>query len=68
MVNHYLLSVGQLFNERYYITFRIDAVIIYNSTGKAILKGTSDLNTGLWHINLPHEKSQHSIYVANKVY
>jgi hypothetical protein len=63
-----LLSAGQLFNEGYYVTLRIDAVTINNSTGKAILKGTRDFNTGLWHTNLPHEKSQHTVSVANKVY
>jgi hypothetical protein len=68
MANHYLLSVGQLCNEGYYITFRIDGDIIYNSTEKAILKGQRDLNTGLWRINLHHEKPQQTISVANNVY
>jgi hypothetical protein len=68
MVNHYFLSVGQLYNEGYYVTFRIDAVTIYSSTGKLILKGSRDLNTGLWRINLRHDKPQHTIYVANNVY
>jgi hypothetical protein len=44
MANHSLLSVGKLCNERYYITFRIDWVTIYNSTKKTILKGQRDLN------------------------
>jgi hypothetical protein len=48
MANHYFLSVGQLCNDGYYVTFRIDGVIFYNSTEKAILKGQRDLNTGLW--------------------
>jgi hypothetical protein len=30
MANQSLLSVGQLCNEGYYVTFRIDAVTIYN--------------------------------------
>jgi hypothetical protein len=42
MMNHFLLSVGELFNEGYYVTFRIDAVTIYNATGKSILKGSRD--------------------------
>jgi hypothetical protein len=63
-----LLSVGKLCNEGYYITFRIDAVTIYSSAGKSILKGKSDLNTGLWCINLWHEKPQHAVSVANNVY
>jgi hypothetical protein len=68
MANNYLLSVGQLCTEGYYITFRIDAFTIYSSAGKSILKGKRDLNTGLWCINLRHEKPQHAIYVANNVY
>jgi hypothetical protein len=47
MVNHYLLSVEQLFNEGYFVTFRIDAVTIYSSAGRSILKGKRDLNTRL---------------------
>jgi hypothetical protein len=31
------------------------------------LKGKRDLNTGLWRINLRHEKPQHAISVANNV-
>jgi hypothetical protein len=68
MVNHYLLSVGQICNEGYCITFRIDAVTIYSSAEKSILKGKRDLNTGLWRINLRHEKPQHAISMANNVY
>jgi hypothetical protein len=40
MVNHSLLSVGQLCNDGYYVTFRIDAVTIYSAAGKSILKGS----------------------------
>jgi hypothetical protein len=50
------------------ITFRIDGVTIYNSSEKSILKGQRDLNTGLWRINLRHEKPHHTIYVANNIY
>jgi hypothetical protein len=32
------------------------------------LKGKRDLNTGLWRINLRHEKPQRAMYVANNVY
>jgi hypothetical protein len=45
MAKHYFLSVGQLCNEGYYITFRIDGVTIYNAASKAILKGQRDLGT-----------------------
>jgi hypothetical protein len=68
MENHYLPSVRQLCSEGYYITFMIDGVTIYNSTENAILKGHRYLNTGLWRINLRHEKPLHTIYVANIVY
>jgi hypothetical protein len=52
MTSHSLLSVGQLFNEGYSVTFRIDAVTIYTSQNVQILKGARDLDTGLWCINL----------------
>jgi hypothetical protein len=32
------------------------------------LKGKRDLNTGLWRINLRHEKTQHIVSVANNIY
>jgi hypothetical protein len=67
VANHSLLLVGQLCNEGYYIIFRIDAVKIYNSAGKSILKVKRYLNTGLWCINLWHEKPQHTVGVANNV-
>jgi hypothetical protein len=68
MENCYLLSVGQLCNEGYYVTFRIDAVTIYSSAGKLIFKGKRDLNTGLCRVNLRHEKPQHTVPVAKNVY
>jgi hypothetical protein len=68
MVNHSLLSVGHICNVGYYVTFRIDAVTIYSSDGKSILKGKRDLNTGLWRIKLRYEKPQHAISVANNIY
>jgi hypothetical protein len=39
MANHALLSVGQLCNEGYTVTFRIESVTIYNSQGIQILRG-----------------------------
>jgi hypothetical protein len=68
MTNHSLLSVGQLCNDGYYVTFRIDAVTIYSAAGKSILKGSRDLKTGIWHINLRYEQPLHAVSVANKVY
>jgi hypothetical protein len=47
MENHSLLSVGQLCNEGYFVTFRIDSVTIYNSREAQIFKGARDLDTGL---------------------
>jgi hypothetical protein len=42
MANNSLLSVGQLCNEGYYVTFNLDGVTIFNSRGHAILKGVRD--------------------------
>jgi hypothetical protein len=68
MANHSFLSVCQMCNEGYYVTFRIDGVIIYNSTGKAILKGQQYLNTGLWRINLHTDKPRPTMAAANNIY
>jgi hypothetical protein len=46
MANNSLLSVGQLCDEGYYVTFKLDCVTIFNSRGHAILKGVRDLGTG----------------------
>jgi hypothetical protein len=68
MANHYLLSVGQLCNEGYTVTFSIESVTIYNSQGIQILRGARDLDTGLWRINLRKKYQQTQQEVANKVY
>jgi hypothetical protein len=68
MANHLLLSVGKLCNEGYSVTFKIDAVTIYNPLGVHILKGARDLDMGLWHINLRKEHQQRPHEVANNVY
>jgi hypothetical protein len=52
MANHSLLSLGQLYDERYIVTFKQDEVTICNSGNSQILSGPQDLNTGLWRINL----------------
>jgi hypothetical protein len=67
MANHSLLSLGQICNEGYCITFGVDGVTIYNSTSKSILKGQWDLNTGLWRINLRSDKHKPTIAAANNV-
>jgi hypothetical protein len=66
--NHSLLSVGKLCNEGYTVTFRNTAVAICNSQELQILKGTQDLDTGLWKINLRKEYQQTQQEVANNVY
>jgi hypothetical protein len=68
MANHSLLSVGQLCNEGYSVTFKIDVVTIYNPQDVHILKGARDLDTGLWRINLRREHQQHPHELANNVY
>jgi hypothetical protein len=68
MANNSLLSVGQLCNEGYHVTFKIDGVTIFNSGGKAILKGKRDLGTGLWCINLRKEDQHTFIATSNSVY
>jgi hypothetical protein len=47
MANHSLLSVGQLCDERYTVTFKQDEVTIYDSGNSQILSGPRYLNTGL---------------------
>jgi hypothetical protein len=59
MANHSLLSVGQLCNEGYSVTFKINAVTIYNPQDVQFLKGARDLDTGLWRINFSREHQQH---------
>jgi hypothetical protein len=68
MANNVLLSVGQLCNESYYVTLKINGVKKFNSEGKAILKGLMDLGTGLWCINLRKDKPHITIAAANNVY
>jgi hypothetical protein len=43
MANHSLLSVGQLFNEGYTVTFRNESVTICNSQELQILRDARDL-------------------------
>jgi deoxyxylulose-5-phosphate synthase len=55
MTNHYLLSVGQLCNEGFTVTFRIESFTIHSSQSIQVLRGARDLDTGLWRINLRKE-------------
>jgi hypothetical protein len=67
MANHDLLSVCQMSNEEYVITFWIDGVTINNSAGKAILEWQRDLDRGLWRINLRPDKPWPTIDASNNV-
>jgi hypothetical protein len=68
MANHYLLSVGQLCDERYIVTFKQAAVTICDPDNSQILSGPQDVNTGLWHINLKQPNSHIPEPIANNVY
>jgi hypothetical protein len=58
MANHSLLSVRQLCNEGYIVTFKNASVTVCNSQKFLILSGPQDLETGLWHINLKQDNQQ----------
>jgi hypothetical protein len=71
MANHSLLSVGQLYNEGYIVTFKRASVTICASEKAQILIGPRYLNTGLWRINLKqthnHIPSPYQIKCLNYV-
>jgi hypothetical protein len=68
MANNYLLLVGQLCNDGYAVTFKIDGVTIINSQGEAILKSQYDICVGLWRINLLSEAPTPQLAQANNMY
>jgi hypothetical protein len=68
MANHSLLSVGQLCDEGYIVTFKNASVTVCNSQKSQILSGPRDLDTGLWPINLRQDNQQIHQPVANNVY
>jgi hypothetical protein len=68
MANHSLLSVGQLYDEGYIVTFKNASVTVCNSQKFQILSGPRDLDTGLWRINLRQDNQQIHQPVANNVY
>jgi hypothetical protein len=68
MVHHSLLSVGQLCDEGYIVTFRQDTVTICNSDNSELLSGPRDETTGLWGINLKHTNKHKPDPIANNVY
>jgi hypothetical protein len=68
MANHYLLSVGQLCNEGYVVTFKNASVKFCDSQTCPILSGPRDSDTGLWRINLEQDIQQIHQAVADNVY
>jgi hypothetical protein len=68
MDNHSLLSVGQLCEEGYIVTFKNALVTVCNSQKSQSLSGARDLDTGLWRINLRQENQQIHQPIAKNVY
>jgi hypothetical protein len=68
MAHHSLLSVGQLCDEGYIVTFKQDTVTICDSGNSQILSGPQDLNTGLWRINLKQTHNHIPQPIAKNVY
>jgi hypothetical protein len=68
MANHSLISVGQLCNEGYIVTFKNALVTICDPQEFQILSGARDLDTGLWRINLRKDNQRLQQSVANNVY
>jgi hypothetical protein len=68
MANHSLLSVGQLCNEGYIVTFKHASVTVCNSQESQILNGPRDLDTGLWRINLKQYNNHIPKPIANNAY
>jgi hypothetical protein len=68
MANHSLLSVGQLCNKGYIVTFKQASVAICDSKNSQILNSPRDLNTGLWRINLKQPNNHIPEPIANNVY
>jgi hypothetical protein len=68
MANHSLLSVGQLCDEGYIVTFKQASVTICDSQKYQILNGPRDLDTGLWRINLKQTNNHIPEPIANNVH
>jgi hypothetical protein len=68
MDNHSLLSVGQLCDEGYIVTFKNASVTVCNSQKAQTLRGPWDLDTGLWRIDLKQDNQQLHQPVANNVF
>jgi hypothetical protein len=68
MAHHSLLSVGQLCDEGYIVTFQQKTVTICNSDHSKLLSGPRDVTTGLWRINLKQPNKTIPDPIANNVY
>jgi hypothetical protein len=68
MDHHSLISVGQLCDEGYIVTFRRDTVTICNSDNANFFSGPRDDTNGLWRINLKQTVKHISDPTANNVY
>jgi hypothetical protein len=68
MANHSLLSVWQLCDEGYIVTFRQPSVTICDSKEAPILSGHRDLHTDLWRINLKKTNNHIPEPIANNAY
>jgi hypothetical protein len=68
MSHHSLLSVGQLCDEGYIVTFQQDTVTICNSDNSKLLSGPRDVTTGLWRINVKQTNKHIPDPIVNNVY
>jgi hypothetical protein len=68
MAHHSLLSVGQLCDEGYIVTFQRDTVTICNSDNSKLLSGPRDVTTGLWRINLKQPINKTPDPIENNAY
>jgi hypothetical protein len=68
IVNYSLLSVEQLCDEGYIVTFKQASVTIYDSEKAPILSGPRDLHTGLWRTNLKQKNNHIPEPIENTVY
>jgi hypothetical protein len=68
MAHHSLLSVGQLCDEGYIVTFQRDTVTICDSENSKLLSGPRDDTTGLWRINWKQTNNHIPDPIANNGY
>jgi hypothetical protein len=68
MAHHSLLSVCQLCDEGYIVTFQQDTVTICNSDNSKLLSGPQDETTGLWRINLKQPNNMIANPIENNMY